>query len=118
MVFQNPFESLNPKMKIGDIIGSPFRIHGIAKGNERNKKIQDSMDMVGLNTKFLTRYPHELSGGQRQRVGIARAIALNPKFIICDESVSALDVSVQSQILNLLRDIQEEFNLTYLFISH
>lgn len=118
MVFQNPFESLNPRMKIEDIIGSSFDIHGIAKGKERSEKIESLIEKVGLNSKFLSRYPHELSGGQRQRIGIARAIALNPEFIICDESVSALDVSVQSQILNLLKDIQQEFNLTYLFISH
>lgn len=118
MVFQNPFESLNPRMKIEDIIGSSFDIHRIAKGEQRRKKIERLIEKVGLNTTFLSKYPHELSGGQRQRIGIARAIALNPKFIICDESVSALDVSVQSQILNLLNDIQQEFNLTYLFISH
>lgn len=118
MIFQNPYESLNPRMTIEDIIGSSFDIHGIAKGKIKRKKIEEVLEKVGLNSKFLTRYPHELSGGQRQRIGIARAIALNPKLIICDESVSALDVSVQSQILNLLKDIQEEFNLTYLFISH
>lgn len=118
MVFQNPFESLNPRMKIEDIIGASFDIHGIAKGEDKRKKVEALIEKVGLDPKFLSRYPHELSGGQRQRIGIARAIALNPKFIICDESVSALDVSVQSQILNLLNDIQKEFNLTYLFISH
>lgn len=118
MVFQNPFESLNPRMRIEDIIGASFDIHGMEKGEERRKKVETLIEKVGLDSKFLSRYPHELSGGQRQRIGIARAIALNPKFIICDESVSALDVSVQSQILNLLKDIQEEFNLTYLFISH
>ncbi|MEI3613283.1 ABC transporter ATP-binding protein [Pseudogracilibacillus sp. SO30301A] len=118
MVFQNPFESLNPRMKIEDIIGASFDIHRMEKGEERRKKVETLIEKVGLDSKFLSRYPHELSGGQRQRIGIARAIALNPKFIICDESVSALDVSVQSQILNLLNDIQEEFNLTYLFISH
>lgn len=118
MVFQNPFESLNPRMKIEDIIGASFDIHRVSKAQDKRKKVETLIERVGLDSKFLTRYPHELSGGQRQRIGIARAIALNPKFIICDESVSALDVSVQSQILNLLKDIQQEFNLTYLFISH
>ncbi len=118
MVFQKPFESLNPRMTVGQIIGAPFEIHGVAKGTEKEKRVKELLEMVGLSSQYINRYPHEFSGGQRQRIGIARAIALNPKLIVCDEAVSALDVSIQSQILNLLNELQKEFNLTYLFISH
>lgn len=118
MIFQNPYESLNPRMTVGEILASPFKIHKVAKGPELEKKVAKLLDMVGLSQTSINRYPHEFSGGQRQRIGIARAIALNPELIICDEAVSALDVSVQAQILNLLTDLQKEFNLTYLFISH
>lgn len=118
MVFQKPYESLNPRMTVGQIIGAPFEIHRVAKGAEKEKRVKQLLDMVGLSQQYINRYPHEFSGGQRQRIGIARALALNPKLIICDEAVSALDVSIQSQILNLLNDLQKEFNLTYLFISH
>jgi oligopeptide/dipeptide ABC transporter ATP-binding protein len=118
LVFQKPFESLNPRMKIGEIIGAPFDIHRALSGSEREKQIKGLLEMVGLDPQYINRYPHELSGGQRQRIGIARAIALKPKLIICDEPVSSLDVSIQSQILNLLSDLQKEFGLTYIFISH
>nr|WP_263326385.1 dipeptide ABC transporter ATP-binding protein [Neobacillus sp. Marseille-Q6967] len=118
MVFQKPYESLNPRMTVGEIIGAPFEIHRVAKGAAREKRVKELLEMVGLSSQYISRYPHEFSGGQRQRIGIARALALNPKLIVCDEAVSALDVSIQSQILNLLNDLQKEFNLTYLFISH
>jgi peptide/nickel transport system ATP-binding protein len=119
IVFQNPFSSLDPRMKIGDAVMEPLRIHKIGKHDrERRDRTAYLLDRVGLNPDFMKRYPHEFSGGQRQRVCIARALALNPKFIICDESVSALDVSVQAQVLNLLKEIQQEFGLTYIFISH
>lgn len=118
MVFQKPYESLNPRMTVGETIGAPFEIHRVAKGAEKEKRVKNLLEMVGLSGQYVNRYPHEFSGGQRQRIGIARALALNPKLIICDEAVSALDVSIQSQILNLLNDLQKEFNLTYLFISH
>ncbi len=118
MVFQKPYESLNPKMTVGQIISAPFDIHGVYTKQERVQKVKDLLEMVGLSQQYINRYPHEFSGGQRQRIGIARAIALNPKLVICDEAVSALDVSIQSQILNLLNDLQKEFKLTYLFISH
>ncbi|HYN37329.1 MAG TPA: dipeptide ABC transporter ATP-binding protein [Actinomycetota bacterium] len=116
MIFQDPYASLNPRQTVGQIIGSPFEIHK-TEGDTR-KKVQDLMDRVGLNPEHYNRYPHEFSGGQRQRIGVARALALRPKLIICDEPVSALDVSIQAQILNLLDDLQDEFKLTYLFISH
>jgi oligopeptide/dipeptide ABC transporter ATP-binding protein len=118
MVFQKPYESLNPKMTVGQIISAPFDIHGVYSKQERIQKVKELLEMVGLSQQYINRYPHEFSGGQRQRIGIARAIALNPKLVICDEAVSALDVSIQSQILNLLNDLQKEFNITYLFISH
>ena len=116
MVYQDPFSSLNPRMKIGDIIGEPLVVHGERKGLDA--RIRELMDLVGLLPDMAERYPHEFSGGQRQRVGIARALALNPDLIVCDEAVSALDVSIQAQIMNLLMDLQEELELTYLFIAH
>jgi peptide/nickel transport system ATP-binding protein len=116
MIFQDPYASLNPRQTVGQIIGSPFRIHKTE--GETRSKVQALMDRVGLNPEHYNRYPHEFSGGQRQRIGVGRALALRPKVIICDEPVSALDVSIQAQILNLLEDLQDEFNLTYLFISH
>jgi len=118
MVFQKPYESLNPKMTVGEIIRSPFDIHDVYHKREREEKVKELLDLVGLSEKYMSRYPHEFSGGQRQRIGIARAIALHPKLIICDEAVSALDVSIQAQVLNLLDELQKEFKLTYLFISH
>jgi peptide/nickel transport system ATP-binding protein/oligopeptide transport system ATP-binding protein len=118
IVFQDPFSSLNPRMTIKSIIGEPFIIHGIASGKELEDKVLDLLKLVGLDEQHLHRYPHEFSGGQRQRVVIARTLALNPKFIVLDEPTSALDVSVQAQILNLLQDLQRDFDLTYLFISH
>ncbi len=119
VIFQDPYSSLNPRMKIGDIIGEPMKVHGIqSDAAERRKRVTELLDICGLNPAFADRYPHEMSGGQRQRVGIARALALNPEFIICDEAVSALDVSIQAQVINLLEDLREEFGLTYLFIAH
>ncbi len=118
MIFQNPFGSLNPRMTVGEIVRSPFDIQNVLTYQERMEKVKELLGLVGLSPKDANRYPHEFSGGQRQRIVIARAIALNPKLIICDEPVSALDVSIQSQILNLLVDLQQEFGLTYLFISH
>ena len=118
MVFQDPYGSLNPRRRVGSIIGDPFDIHGIAQGAERVRRVQQLMELVGLNPEHYNRFPGDFSGGQRQRVGIARAIALEPDFIVCDEPVSALDVSIQAQILNLLAELQEKRGLTYLFISH
>ena len=119
MVFQDPYSSLNPRMTVSDIIGEPLDVHKLYKTKEeRMERILELMDHVGLNSEHASRYAHEFSGGQRQRICIARALALNPEFIVCDEPVSALDVSIQAQIINLLKDIQEKYNLTYLFISH
>lgn len=118
IVFQDPFGSLNPRMSIGEIVSEPFVIHGIGSRIERQRRAEETIDLVGLPRTALERYPHEFSGGQRQRIGIARALALRPSFVVCDEAVSALDVSVQAQIINLLQDLQKELGLTYLFISH
>ncbi len=118
MIFQDPYGALNPRRRVGSIIGEPFAIHGTATGNERKRAVQDLMARVGLNPEHYNRFPAEFSGGQRQRIGVARALALRPKLIICDEPVSALDVSIQAQVLNLLADLQSEFGLTYLFIAH
>lgn len=118
IVFQDPVGSLNPRMTIGRIIGEPIIVHGLARGDQLHDRIASLLERVGLNPNYATRYPHEFSGGQRQRIGIARALALEPEFIVCDEPVSALDVSIQSQILNLLGDLQDELGLSYLFIAH
>jgi len=118
IIFQDPYASLNPRMTVGDIVGEPLEIHGVARGPEKAKRVRELLEVVGLASYHARRYPHEFSGGQRQRIGIARALALNPKLIVCDEPVSALDVSIQSQVINLLEDLQREYNLTYLFIAH
>jgi oligopeptide transport system ATP-binding protein len=118
IIFQDPYASLSPRMTVGDIIGEPYEIHNIGNRQERTKKVKNLLKVVGLNPEHINRYPHEFSGGQRQRIGIARALALTPKIILCDEPVSALDVSVQAQILNLMSSLQKEFDLTYLFIAH
>jgi oligopeptide/dipeptide ABC transporter ATP-binding protein len=118
VIFQDPYGSLNPRRRVGSIIGDPFAIHGIESGAARKTKVQELMERVGLNPEHYNRFPAEFSGGQRQRIGVARALALQPKLVICDEPVSALDVSIQAQIINLLADLQRDFDLTYLFISH
>jgi oligopeptide/dipeptide ABC transporter ATP-binding protein len=118
MIFQDPYTSLNPRRRVGSIIGDPFAIHGIAEGADRKRRVQQLMELVGLNPEHYNRFPAEFSGGQRQRIGVARALALRPKLIVCDEPVSALDVSIQAQIINLLDDLQDELALTYLFIAH
>ena len=118
IIFQDPYSSLDPRMTVGDIVGEPLTVHGVAKGKEKDARVMELLEVVGLTAQHARRYPHEFSGGQRQRIGVARALALNPKLIVCDEPVSALDVSIQSQVLNLLRDLQEQFGLTYLFIAH
>ena len=118
MIFQDPYGSLNPKRRVGSIIGDPFAIHGVASGADRKRRVQEVMELVGLNPEHYNRFPAEFSGGQRQRIGVARALALHPKLIICDEPVSALDVSIQAQIINLLSDLQDQLDLTYIFIAH
>ncbi len=118
MIFQDPYASLNPRMTIGSIIGEPLEFHDGLKGAEKNNRIRDLLELVGINAGLVNRYPHEFSGGQRQRIGIARALALNPDLIVCDEPIASLDVSIQAQVVNLLKDLQEEFQLTYLFIAH
>ncbi|WP_394043584.1 ABC transporter ATP-binding protein [Roseixanthobacter liquoris] len=118
MIFQDPYASLNPRMTVESIVSEPMQIHDLVPKNQRTQRVQELLRTVGLNPHFANRYPHEFSGGQRQRIGIARALAANPDFIVCDEPVSALDVSIQAQIVNLLEDLQDEFGLTYLFIAH
>jgi oligopeptide transport system ATP-binding protein len=118
MIFQDPYASLNPRKRVGFIVSEPLEVHGIGTESERKRRVQDLLEVVGLNPEHYNRFPHEFSGGQRQRIGVARALALNPKLIVADEPVSALDVSVQAQILNLLKDLQTEFGLTYVFIAH
>jgi len=118
MIFQDPYASLNPRMTVGEIVGEPLIVHNVASEAEANERVKQLLELVKLNPSFSSRYPHEFSGGQRQRIGIARALALHPSFIICDEPISALDVSIQAQVVNLLEELQEQFNLTYLFIAH
>jgi len=119
IIFQDPYASLNPRLTVGDIIGEPLEVHRVEKSKKkRQERVQELLRLVGLNPYFINRYPHEFSGGQRQRIGVARALALQPKFIICDEPISALDVSIQAQVVNLLEKLQDEFGLTYLFIAH
>ena len=118
MIFQDPYASLNPRMTVGSIVGEPLEVHNILSGKARRERVKELLEIVGLNPYFINRYPHEFSGGQRQRIGVARALAVQPDFIVCDEPISALDVSIQAQVINLLERLQEEFNLTYLFIAH
>lgn len=118
MIFQDPYASLNPRMQVGSIVGEPLSIHGIGNSASRRERVEDLLSLVGLNPYFIKRYPHEFSGGQRQRIGIARALATNPSFIVADEPISALDVSIQAQVVNLLDDLKAELGLTYLFIAH
>jgi len=118
MIFQDPYASLNPRMTVGEIIGEPLVVHKVANQKEIQERVSNLLEVVGLNAGFANRYPHEFSGGQRQRIGVARALALQPSFIVCDEPISALDVSIQAQVVNLLEDLQNQFNLTYLFIAH
>jgi oligopeptide transport system ATP-binding protein len=118
MIFQDPYASLNPRMTVSDIVGEPLVVHDVGTGREIAERVQHLLELVNLNPSFANRYPHEFSGGQRQRIGVARALALQPSFIICDEPISALDVSIQAQVVNLLEELQGQFNLTYLFIAH
>jgi peptide/nickel transport system ATP-binding protein len=118
IIFQDPYSSLNPRMTVMDIIAEPLKIHGVSSGDELKTRVRELLELVGMRVQHMNRYPYAFSGGQRQRIGIARALALNPKFIVCDEPVSALDVSIQAQVVNLLRDLQKDFGFTYLFISH
>ena len=118
MIFQDPYSSLNPRLTVGEIIGEPLVIHNVARGKEVQERVEELLVLVGLDPRFFDRYPHEFSGGQRQRIGVARALALNPSFIVCDEPIAALDVSIQAQVVNLLEDLQKQFGLTYLFIAH
>lgn len=118
MIFQDPYASLNPRLTVGNIIAEPLEVHNIGNGKERRERVQELLRLVGLSPHFVNRYPHEFSGGQRQRIGVARALALQPDFIVCDEPISALDVSIQAQVVNLLEELQETFGLTYLFIAH
>ena len=118
MIFQDPYGSLNPRMTVGEIIGEPLIVHNIANEKQANERVKQLLELVRMNPSFSSRYPHEFSGGQRQRIGVARALALQPSFIVCDEPISALDVSIQAQVINLLEELQEQFNLTYLFIAH
>ena len=118
MIYQDPYASLDPRMTVGNIVGEPLQVHRVAAGKARQDRVQELLKVVGLNPYFINRYPHEFSGGQRQRIGVARALALNPSFIVCDEPISALDVSIQAQVANLLEDLQADMGLTYLFIAH
>ena len=118
MIFQDPYASLNPRMSVGDIVGEPLMVHNVANAKEIRERVEHLLELVKMEPSFANRYPHEFSGGQRQRIGVARALALQPSFIICDEPISALDVSIQAQVVNLLEELQEQFNLTYLFIAH
>jgi oligopeptide/dipeptide ABC transporter ATP-binding protein len=118
IIFQDPFSSLNPRMTVENLIGEAMQLHGLVEARDVRERVQDLLERVGLQGSYVSRYPHEFSGGQRQRIGIARALALRPEFIVCDEAVSALDVSVQAQVINLLQDLQDEFNLSFLFIAH
>jgi oligopeptide transport system ATP-binding protein len=118
MIFQDPYASLNPRMTVREIIAEPLEVHGVTSGDATNERVRELLSIVRLSPDFASRYPHEFSGGQRQRIGIARALALNPDLIVCDEPISALDVSIQAQVINLLEELQQQFNLTYLFVAH